>query len=131
MVKGPSSAYGGRDSGGGSLNLVSKTPKLKNETSASMGIGTDSYARGTVDANYVLGDGIAARLNLMKHASDIAGRDAANVSRWGIAPSIAFGLNGPAQLIASHYHMQSDDLPDAGGFPTTIRSPAARTWPER
>lgn len=117
VVKGPSSAYGGRDSGGGSLNLVSKTPKLKNETSASMGAGTDSYARGTVDANYVLGDGIAARLNLMKHKSDIAGRDAANVSRWGIAPSIAIGLNGPAQLIASHYHMQTNDLPDAGGFP--------------
>ena len=117
VVKGPSSAYGGRDSGGGSLNLVSKTPKLKNETNASIGVGTDSYARGTVDANYVLGDGIAARLNLMKHESDIAGRDAANVSRWGIAPSIAFGLNGPAQLIVSHYHMQTDDLPDAGGFP--------------
>jgi catecholate siderophore receptor len=117
VVKGPSSAYGGRDSGGGSLNLVSKTPKLKNETSASIGMGTDSYTRGTVDANYVLGDGIAARLNLMKHQSDIAGRDAANVDRWGIAPSIAFGLNGPAQLIASHYHMQTDDLPDAGGFP--------------
>jgi len=117
VVKGPSSAYGGRDSGGGSINLVSKTPKLKNETSASMGIGTDSYARGTVDANYVLGDGIAARLNLLKHESDIAGRDAANVSRWGIAPSIAFGLNGPLQLIASHYHLETDDLPDAGGFP--------------
>ncbi len=117
VVKGPSSAYGGRDSGGGSLNLVSKTPKLKNETSASMGVGTDSYARGTVDANYMLGEGTAARLNLMKHVSDIPGRDAANVSRWGIAPSIAFGLNGPAQLIVGHYHMQSDDLPDAGGFP--------------
>jgi len=117
VVKGPSSAYGGRDSGGGSLNLVSKTPKLKNETSVSMGAGTDSYARGTVDSNYVLGDGIAARLNLMKHQSDIAGRDAANVDRWGIAPSIAFGLNSPAQLIVDHYHMETDDLPDAGGFP--------------
>ncbi|MGE8288315.1 MAG: TonB-dependent receptor [Stenotrophomonas sp.] len=117
VVKGPSSAYGGRDSGGGSLNLVSKTPKLKNETSVSMGAGTDSYARGTVDSNYVLGDGIAARLNLMKHQSDIAGRDAANVDRWGIAPSIAFGLNSPAQLIVGHYHMETDDLPDAGGFP--------------
>ncbi len=117
VVKGPSSAYGGRDSGGGSLNLVSKTPKLKNETSASMGVGTDSYARGTVDANYMLGEGTAARLNLMKHDSDIPGRDAANVSRWGIAPSIAFGLNGPAQLIVGHYHMETDDLPDAGGFP--------------
>jgi len=117
VVKGPSSAYGGRDSGGGSINLVSKTPKLRNETSVSMGAGTDSYARGTVDGNYVLGDGIAARVNLLKHESDIAGRDAANVSRWGIAPSIAFGLNGPLQLIASHYHLETDDLPDAGGFP--------------
>ena len=125
VVKGPSSAYGGRDSGGGSINLVSKTPKLKNETSASMGIGTDSYARATVDANYVLGDGIAARLNLLKHESDIAGRDAANVSRWGIAPSIAFGLNGPLQLIASHYHLETDDLPDAGGFP--YGDPATKT----
>ncbi|WP_409475704.1 TonB-dependent receptor [Stenotrophomonas sp. Y-13] len=117
VVKGPSSAYGGRDSGGGSINLVSKTPKLKNQTSASMGVGSDRYARGTVDANYVLGDGIAARLNLLKHESDIPGRDAANVSRWGIAPSIAFGLNGPLQVIASHYHLETDDLPDAGGFP--------------
>lgn len=125
VVKGPSSAYGGRDSGGGSINLVSKTPKLKNETSASMGIGTDSYARGTVDANYVLGDGIAARLNLLKHESDIAGRDVANVSRWGIAPSIAFGLNGPLQLIASHYHLETDDMPDAGGFP--YGDPATKT----
>ena len=125
VVKGPSSAYGGRDSGGGSINLVSKTPKLKNETSASMGIGTDSYARGTVDANYVLGDGIAARLNLLKHESDIAGRDVANVSRWGIAPSIAFGLNGPLQLIASHYHLETDDMPDAGGFP--YGNPATKT----
>ncbi|HBK45100.1 MAG TPA: TonB-dependent siderophore receptor [Xanthomonadaceae bacterium] len=125
VVKGPSSAYGGRDSGGGSINLVSKTPKLRNETNISMGAGTDSYARGTVDANYVLGDGIAARLNLLKHDSDIAGRDAANVSRWGVAPSIAFGLNGPLQVIASHYHLETDDLPDAGGFP--YADPIAKT----
>ena len=125
VVKGPSSAYGGRDSGGGSINLVSKTPKLKNETNISMGVGTDSYARGTVDANYVLGDGIAARLNLLKHESDIAGRDVANVSRWGIAPSIAFGLNGPLQVVASHYHLETDDMPDAGGFP--FGDPVAKT----
>ncbi|MBO9716618.1 MAG: TonB-dependent siderophore receptor [Pseudoxanthomonas sp.] len=117
VVKGPSSAYGGRDSGGGSINLVSKTPKLKDATSVSLGAGTDSYLRATADANFVLGDGIAARVNLMGHDADIPGRDAANVSRWGIAPSIAFGLNGAAQLIVSHYHMETDDLPDAGGFP--------------
>ena len=127
VVKGPSSAYGGRDSGGGSINLVSKTPKLKNETRVGLGAGTDSYLRGTVDGNVVLGEGIAARLNLMKHESDIAGRDAANVSRWGIAPSIGFGLGGDAQLIVSHYHMETDDLPDAGGFP--YDNPFAATSP--
>ena len=125
VVKGPSSAYGGRDSGGGSINLVSKTPKLTDQTRISMGVGTDGYARGTIDANVVLGDGIAARLNLLKHDNDIAGRDFVNNSRWGIAPSIAFGLNGPLKLIASHYHLETDDLPDAGGFP--FGDPVART----
>ncbi len=127
VVKGPSSAYGGRDSGGGSINLVSKTPKLHNETTVGVGIGTDSYLRGTVDANYVLGEGIAARLNLMTHESDLAGRDVANVSRWGFAPSIAVGLNSDVQAVFSHYHMQTDDMPDAGGFP--YNNPFAATSP--
>ena len=127
VVKGPSSAYGGRDSGGGSINLVSKTPKLKDETRVGVGAGTDSYLRGTVDANYVLGDGIAARLNLMTHESDIPGRDVANVRRWGFAPSLAVGLNSDVQAVFSHYHMETDDLPDAGGFP--YNNPFAATSP--
>ena len=53
VVKGPRSAYGGRDSGGGSINLVSKTPKLKDETRISLGLGTDNYQRETVDSNIV------------------------------------------------------------------------------
>ncbi len=117
VLKGPSSAYTGRGSAGGSISLVSKTPKLDDFVQGSVGLGTDSYRRATVDANAVIGDGIAARVNLMKHDSDIAGRDEVNVSRWGIAPSIAWGLNGPTQFILSHYHMETDDLPDAGGFP--------------
>ena len=127
VVKGPSSAYGGRDSGGGSINLVSKTPKLKDETRISLGAGTDGYLRGTVDANYVLGDGVAARLNLMTHESDIPGRDVANVSRWGFAPSFAVGLNSDVQAVFSYYHMETDDLPDAGGFP--YNNPFAATSP--
>lgn len=127
VVKGPSSAYGGRDSGGGSINLVSKTPKLRDETRVSVGAGTDNYLRSTLDANAVIGDGIAARVNLMKHDSDIAGRDVANVSRWGLAPSIGFGLDGDLQVVLSHYHMETDDLPDAGGFP--YNNPFSATSP--
>lgn len=117
VLKGPSSAYTGRGSAGGSISLVSKTPKLRDFVQGSVGLGTDSYRRATVDANAVIGDGIAARVNVMKHDSDVAGRDEVNVSRWGIAPSIAWGLNGPTQFSLGHYHMETDDLPDAGGFP--------------
>lgn len=117
VVKGPSSAYSGRGSAGGTISLVSKTPKLENFVSGSLAAGTDSYRRGTLDANQVIGDGIAARVNIMKHDADVAGRDEVNSSRWGIAPSLALGLNGPTQAVISHYHMETDDLPDAGGFP--------------
>ena len=124
VVKGPSSAYGGRDSGGGSINLVSKTPKLKSGTRVDLGLGTDNYLRGTVDANYLLADGVAARLNRRTHEADIAGRDVANVSRRGFAPSLAVGLDSDVQAIFSHYHLRTDDLPDAGGFPYNNPFPA-------
>jgi catecholate siderophore receptor len=117
VVKGPSSAYSGRGSAGGNISLVSKAPKLQDFVAGSIGLGTDSYRRATVDANAVIGDGIAARVNLMTHDNDIAGRDEANFSRWGIAPSLAWGLSGATQFVLGHYHMETDDLPDAGGFP--------------
>lgn len=116
VVKGLSLVYGGCDFGGGSLNLVSKMLKLKNEISVSMGIGIDSYVCGIVDVNYVLGDGIVVCLNLMKYELDIVGCDVVNVSCWGVVLLIVFGLNGLVQLIVSYYYMQSDDLLDVGGF---------------
>jgi catecholate siderophore receptor len=52
VVKGPASAYSGRGSTGGSINLVSKTPKLENSFyHADLGIGTEDYKRFTVDVN--------------------------------------------------------------------------------
>src|SRR6185437_431207 len=32
--------------------------------------------------------------------------------RWGVAPSIAFGLNKPTTVTFSYYHMTNDDMPD-------------------
>ncbi len=112
--KGPSSAYGGRGSAGGSVNLISKAPKLEEFTRGSLGVGTDDYKRGTLDINRTLDDTTAIRVNAMAYASDVAGRDAVNMSRWGIAPSIGFGLGTDTTVLLSYYHMQSDDLPDSG-----------------
>ena len=32
--------------------------------------------------------------------------------RWGVAPSIVFGLNTPTTVTVSYYHMNSYDMPD-------------------
>jgi catecholate siderophore receptor len=51
VVKGPNSAYGGRSSAGGGVNLVSKTAQGYDFNSASVGIGSDKYRRITGDVN--------------------------------------------------------------------------------
>ena len=122
MVKGSDGAFGGRGGAGGSVNLISKTAKAEDFTAASLGIGTDSYYRGTIDGNWQLGEKTAFRLNAMYHDADVAGRDMVNNNRWGVAPTITFGLNSPTRVTLSYYHMQTDDLPDGGipyAYPST------------
>jgi catecholate siderophore receptor len=51
VVKGPNSAYGGRSSAGGGVNLVSKTAQGYDFNNASVGIGSDKYRRVTGDLN--------------------------------------------------------------------------------
>lgn len=114
VVKGPGSAYSGRGSTGGSINLASKKPRNENFLHGSLGLGTDKYGRATADVNRVLAPGVAARLNVMKHKSDVAGRDEVDQDRWGIAPSVTFGVGGPTRATLSYYGLRADDVPDLG-----------------
>ncbi|MFK4058929.1 TonB-dependent receptor [Brevundimonas sp. NPDC046655] len=114
VIKGPDSVYSGRGSGGGSINLGSKTPRLSDFTNASIGAGTDSYVRGTVDFNRQLSQTAALRLNLMVGQGDIAGRDSVDFDKWGVGASFAVGLGTDTTLTASYYHLDSDQMPDYG-----------------
>lgn len=114
VVKGSDSSMGGRGSAGGSLNLVSKVPTADRFVAAAASLGTDDYKRVTVDINQPLTENIGVRLAGMWHDQDVAGRDAVWSKRWGVAPSIKFGLEGPTSLTLSYYHMESDELPDSG-----------------
>ncbi|MNE79414.1 Catecholate siderophore receptor Fiu precursor [compost metagenome] len=54
--------------------------------------GSDQTQRYTMDGNYQFSDTAAGRLNLMSHESNVAGRESVDYDRWGVAPSLAFGL---------------------------------------
>ncbi len=114
VVKGPNSAYGGRSSAGGGVNLVSKTAQAYDFNNASVGIGTDKYKRVTADINRNIGSDSAFRLNVMGHEADTPGRDVVCGSRWGVAPTVTFGLNGPTRAIVSVYHLTTHEIPDTG-----------------
>src|SRR5215470_12826869 len=55
VVQGTSSVYSGAGALGGTINFVSKLPTLADFSSVSVGGGTASYARGTVDVNQAVG----------------------------------------------------------------------------
>lgn len=123
VIKGPDSVYSGRGSGGGSINLSSKTPKADSFVGGSAAAGTDQYYRVTADGNYAFAKNAAFRLNLMATGGDVSGRDSVSFKRWGVAPSLAFGIDTDTQATLSYYHLDTDQDPDYG-----IPLASKRTW---
>jgi catecholate siderophore receptor len=116
VTKGPASAFAGRGNVGGTVNIVTRSPQLRNLFNGEAVIGTDNFYRGTADANVVLdqANGIAARLTAMAHSNDEPGRDHVYFRRFAVAPSVAFGLGGDTRVTLSYLHLQQDDRPDLG-----------------
>lgn len=114
VVKGPGSVYTGRGSTGGSINLMNKTPDVKGSFGGTLDFGADRTRRVTGDVNLPLADTVAFRLNLLSHHSGVAGRDVVNYNRWGVAPSLTFGLGKPTRVTVSYYKLKQDNLSDYG-----------------
>ena len=130
VSKGPNSAIGGRGAAGGSINLVSKKAHLGNSFDGGFTWGSDQTQRYTVDGNYQFSDSAAGRLNLMSHESNVAGRDKVDYDRWGIAPSLAFGLGTDTRVNLDYYHLESNDTPDSG-IPYSFSSPRTKSNPDK
>ena len=114
VQEGPGGAYGGRGTGGGSINMNTKLARHENFLAGSFMPGTQSYTRGVVDGNAKLGRLVSGRIVALGHNQDIAGRDGVNDQRWGAAPSLAFGLGGPTRAYLDYYHLVTNNLPDSG-----------------
>ena len=114
LINGANSAYSGAGSVGGTINLVNKVAREGDQTIVTLGAGTDSFGRATVDSNVDLGQGQALRVNAMAHRNDVPDRDVEEYKRWGIAPSFAIGLGTDTRFSVSYLHQQDDNIPEYG-----------------
>ncbi|MDR6927413.1 TonB-dependent siderophore receptor [Pseudomonas sp. BE134] len=134
VSKGPNSAIGGRGAAGGSINLVSKKAHLGDSFDGGFTWGSDQTQRYTMDGNYQLNDTTAGRLNLLSHESNVAGRDSVDYDRWGIAPSLAFGLGTDTRVNLDYYHLENNDTPDSGipySIPTAGSAARTKSNPDK
>ncbi len=120
VYKGPSGALGGRGAAAGAINLVGKTAREGDFGAVTGTIGTADLYRVTADANRMLTDRLGVRIAALYNNSDVAGRDALHTESWGVSPSIAFGLGTDTVASLTHYHFESDGVPDYG-IPVTSR----------
>jgi catecholate siderophore receptor len=114
VTNGANSVYSGSGSVGGTINIVNKRPGRRDSTVLSGGVGTDRYYRATVDTNQRLNESVAVRLNAMVHRNDARGRDVEEFKRWGIAPSITVGMEGPSHFTAQFFHQEDKNVPQYG-----------------
>lgn len=117
VVKGAAGSDIGRGASSGYINLISKLPTLDNEVFTTVGYGTSDKSNLTADINQQLSDNSALRLNLMRRDGDVDGRDYVDNSSYGVAPSIAFGLDTATRVYVYSQHVHQDNTPD-GGTPT-------------
>jgi catecholate siderophore receptor len=117
VLEGPAGVQFGRGSTGGVINQESKVPAADQFIHTDVEFGTDATRRITADINEPLPGiegGTAFRLNAMGTEGGVAGRPYAENRRFGIAPSISFGMNKPTRLTISYFHFTESDTPDYG-----------------
>lgn len=117
IAKGPAGSDNGRGSASGYVNMSSKTANLEEAVSGSLIGGTADYGRATVDANAVLGETTALRVNLLKQEAGVDGRDEVESNFEGFAGSLGLGLGTETRFYVNYLNMQQSGVPD-GGIPT-------------
>jgi catecholate siderophore receptor len=117
VLEGPAGVQFGRGSTGGVINQESKVPAADKFVHIDTQFGTDLTRRITADVNEPLPDvagGAAFRLNAMATEGGVAGRPYAENRRFGLAPSLSFGMNSASRLTLSYLHFTESDTPDYG-----------------
>ena len=119
VAKGPTSSIAGRGSTGGAINQVSKAPgagadrrgddrrRQRRAISARRSISTSRSTDFRFPAP-------SFRVNAMWTDTGVPGRDRVESSRWGVAPSLGFGIGTATRATISYFNLKQDNLPEYG-----------------
>lgn len=122
VLKGPSSMLFGRGSTGGVINQVSKLPGSQANSEFTATLGTEDYYRLTADTNQPLSPTSALRVVAMGHTNEST-RDVVDAKRYGLAPSLRFGIGTATELTLWSLHQRNRETPDYG-LPIIAGKPA-------
>src|SRR5271155_2538567 len=114
VLLGPASAVFGRGSTAGVINSISKQPLLTPLAAISVSGGMADYWRGTGDFNLPLTDAIAARVAVVDQRNGVVDRDQVLYRRYGVAPTLAFGIDTGTRLTLSYFKEEENNIPDYG-----------------
>ncbi len=99
LLRGSASMLFGRGSTGGAVNQVSKQPRLLDENSVDVTVGSHNYKRAVGDFNIQTGENAALRITAMATKADSNGsgssidkRGVAGTYRWGIGTADEFSV---------------------------------------
>jgi catecholate siderophore receptor len=118
IAKGPAGADTGRGGSSGYINLSTKVPHIKTDTSGQVIYGGaadgEPVQRTTLDLNRPLNAKTAFRVAALWQDSGVPGRDNITNKSWGISPSLALGLGTDTQFTLAATIDRLDNLPDSG-----------------
>lgn len=114
ILRGPASAYAGRGTAGGAINIVTKQARDSNFYNAETSFGTDHTKRVTLDVNQVISPTFSIRAGGLFQDANVAGRNYVTDDRWGGFISTKWTPTDNIKITTNYVHTDLSGLPDFG-----------------
>ncbi|UFZ03352.1 TonB-dependent siderophore receptor [Bradyrhizobium ontarionense] len=135
ILRGPASAYAGRGTAGGAINIITKQAGDRNFYNAESTLGTDQTKRVTLDVNQTISPTFSVRTGGLFQDANVAGRDHVTDDRWGGFVSTKWTPTDSLKVTTNYVHTDLSGYPDfgvpfykQGNIPVTSAGIPRETW---
>ena len=108
LLRGSASMLFGRGSTGGVVNQVNKLPRMVDEKSVSLTIGTHNYGRAVGDINAKTGESSAFRITMMGTQADNNG-SGSSIRKTGVAAAFRWGIGERDEFLVGVYKIDNEN----------------------